>query len=202
MTLPWASALDVEYVGQHSYNSLEAWTSTPSTSAPRSCRRTRTRRSSPTRPPARGRGAGSDAGLPRLRRDHAAVGPRLADVPLAAAVVQPPVQGRPVVRVQRHDRPLAIIRAPARGCSTTPTARTALAQRSGGGGRAARNRHRQPPHLQGQLRVGPAGHPVRAAPRSRRWGCSSTTGSSRASGPVPRAAPTPSASATRAAGAT
>jgi long-subunit fatty acid transport protein len=63
MTLPWAMALDVSYVGNHGFNRLRAFQGgangavdlTRSTSVRRSCRRTRIRRSGPNSVPARAR---------------------------------------------------------------------------------------------------------------------------------------------------
>ena len=106
MTLPWSSSLDVEYVGQHSYNRSRRRTSTRSTWAPRSWRRTRTRRwrqhhagrdAVPRRP---------DARDPRLRQDQLRIAARLADVPLDPALVPAPLPERHLVRLQRHDRAL------------------------------------------------------------------------------------------------
>ena len=60
-------------------------------------------------------------------RDQPADVRRLADVPLAAAVAQPPVPQRRVVRHERHVGALRPRDRRARGCSTTPTARSASA---------------------------------------------------------------------------
>ena len=51
--LPWASVMDVEYVGNHSSNLLEQTDIKRPTSARPTCRRTRTRRSRRTRSRAR-----------------------------------------------------------------------------------------------------------------------------------------------------
>ena len=56
----------------------------------------------------RGDEPGSGARLSRLQLDgqHQPLLRRLADVPLGPALVQPPVQGRPAVRLQRHHHPV------------------------------------------------------------------------------------------------
>ena len=107
MALPWSSALDVEYVGQHSFNTLDGVDINAidfgAAFLPQNQDPTLAVQLDPGRD---GGGAGSDAGLSWLCRDYPAVGPWMADVPLVAAVVQPAFQGRSVVRLQRHDRPL------------------------------------------------------------------------------------------------
>ena len=105
MMLPWATSLDVEYVGQHSYNIIE--------NVNLNC--DRFRRSVPAaepgpdawreRRPGRFRGAPpSRCARSGLRQHQHADEPRLDHVPLPAAVVQAPVPERPVVRLQRHDQ--------------------------------------------------------------------------------------------------
>ncbi len=103
MVLPWATTLDVEWVGQHSYNTVRTVNINavdfgaaflPQNQNPNLAR-------APT--PGGDRGPDrSDAGVSRLRRDQPSDVRRLADVPLAADLAQPAVPQRPVVRLQRH----------------------------------------------------------------------------------------------------
>ena len=161
----------------------------------------------PTLAPARRPGAtavshGSDARVPRLRRDPAAVGPRLADVPLPAAVVQPPLQQRLLVRLQRHDQRSTTIRPRARACSTTPTGPTRSASDQAEADELLGDRRSPSPRHEGELRLGPAGHPSSRQRCSAHRACSSTTGSCRDVDGAHRERRTPSASATRTAAAT
>ena len=165
-------------------------TSTRSTSARRSCRRTRTRRWRRARRRAR-RAYQTD--LLRAYRgygsDHASDVRRLADVSLAPVLVQPPVPERPVVRLQRHDRPV-----------DTQQRRRAPAARRGWQLRRSGADQAEADELLGNN--APQTHLMRAnfvwdlpdlkqrwrrAARRSAW--SSTTGSSRASGPARPATP-------------
>ena len=102
----------------------------------------------------------SDALVPRLRLDHADLGLAGADLPLAAAVAAAAVPQRPVVRVQRHHRPL---RSPDHHAAAAARSRRQLLdpRRPGRGRQAARQQQSAGPHHQGQLRVGYAGRPRR-----------------------------------------
>ena len=107
IALPWSTVVDVEYVGQHGYNIVEGdRTSTPSTSARRSCRRIRIRRSTPTTPGATSVPTDQMRGFRGYSAITQNVGSRLGHASLAADLVPAAVFARPVVRVQRHDRPL------------------------------------------------------------------------------------------------
>ena len=122
--LPWTTSLDVEYVGQHSYRTLEGVDINavdfgaaflPHNQDPTLAARRRRRAQRRCR---------SD--LMRAFRGYAGITQQLgrgsADVPLAPGVVQAPLQQRRLVRVQRHDRALRPPDSPARASSTPPTA--------------------------------------------------------------------------------
>ena len=108
MALPFASALDVSYTGQHSYDTQTRSNLNTSTWAWRTCRSTRIRR--------RRRTASTTSLVntnvnqvrfyPGLRQHHSEPAERLADLSLDPGVVEPPAEGRPLVRLQRHDQPL------------------------------------------------------------------------------------------------
>ena len=182
------STLDVEYVGQHSFNTVRTVEH----------QRRRLRRGVPAAEPGPDAGGERDAGrrrayqtdllraYPRLRRrstmQHVR---RLAHVPLAPALVQPPVPERPVVRLQRHHR--------------------AVRHGSSAGARLQHNAGRQ---RSSSAPTRPRPTSCSATTRRRRtsckanfvwdlpdlkstrrrrdghWRCSSTTGSCRASGPA------------------
>ena len=179
-------SLDVSYVGQHSFNTCRPSTSTRSTSAPRSCRRTRIRRcrsDDARRHGALDRPAAAD---PRLQHHHPDAAERLEHLSLAPVVVPAPLQngvsfgfndtiGLSQKRQQRAAPPAhpdgSFVSAPIRRRPTSCSAR------------------REPPGAphEGELRVGSARPPGARRPCCERSGWSSTTGSCRASGPAPRA---------------
>ena len=106
MTLPWAMALDVSYVGQHQYDILQNMDINrvdfgaaflPENQDPTLAASTTAGGRRRHRP---------DAGVPGIQLDHADLGMAEADLSLAAAVAAAAVPQRPVVRVQRHHRPL------------------------------------------------------------------------------------------------
>ena len=93
---------------------------------------------------------GSDAGVSRLRIDYAAVGPRLAHVPLAPALVPAPLQERLLVRIQRHDQPLRSPEHRAR-LQHNPDGSYSIRGDQAEGGRAPRNGHQHPAHHEGNF---------------------------------------------------
>ena len=122
LALPWSTVLDVEYVGQHGYNIVEGINLNavdfgtaylPQYQDPTLGSDDAWRDGGLDR---------SDARVPRIQRDHAERVTRLGHASLAADLVQPPLQSRPLVRIQRHDRALEHAAARRRVCSTTPTA--------------------------------------------------------------------------------
>ena len=76
---------------------------------------------------------------PGIRQHQPVLESRLAHVSLAPAVVPAPVPERPVVRLQRHDRPLRHGSRRASGCSTTPDGSYFIPRRSGRGRRLLGN---------------------------------------------------------------
>ena len=161
MVLPWATSLDVAYVGQHSYNAELSHANInavdfgtaflPPNQDP-------TRRPAPRRAPRRSRRS-SPTWCARYQ-GYSAITQRdlrrLADVSFDPVLDQPPVPERPLVRVQRHDQPQT---SPERraALSTTPTASFVGARRSGAGDDLLGTRPAAAPHHEGQLRLGPAG---------------------------------------------
>ena len=101
--------------------------------------------------------------------DHAERQPRMGHAPLAAALVQPALQRRPVVRVQRHDRPLEPAAASAARLQHNPDGTVTLPRRPGRGRRAVPDAA-DAPHDEGQLRVGPARSAGRPTPALRALG--------------------------------
>ena len=101
--------------------------------------------------------------------DHACSGPRLADIALAAALGQPPLPERPLVRLQRH-----VELRPGRehGAAAAAQRRRHVhrARRPGAGGRAAREPRPDRAHHEGELRVGHARRPRASGRRPRRSG--------------------------------
>ena len=167
MALPWAMTLDVAYVGQHQYDILQ--------NARHQSRRHR--HGVPAAVPGSvaggqhhaGRVRGGrrpDASLSRLQLDHPDRGLAVAHLSLAAALAAAPLPQRPVVRLQRHDRPL---RSPERHAPAAARRRRDDLD-PGGSGRGRQAARRQQPagaHHQGQLRVGPARHAWRDGRRRR-----------------------------------
>ena len=118
MLLPWSTSLDVSYVGLHSWNDQQPWNINSidlgtaflaSSQDVTLAGQHHARRHLVCRHQSRSR-----ARVSRLQLDgeHEPVLRRLADLPLAAVLAEPPVQGRTAVRVQRHGS--ALRRSPRR----------------------------------------------------------------------------------------
>ena len=154
IALPWSTVVDVEYVGQHGYNIVEG--DQPQRRRFRhgvSCRRYQDPTLTPTTPGATSVPTDQMRAFRGLQRDHAERSARLGHASLAADLVQPPLPQRPVVRLQRHDRPVEHAAARRRACSTTRTASVTLPRRSGPGGRRS-SRRRRPSHDEGATSCG------------------------------------------------
>ena len=124
MALPWSTVVDVSYVGQHGYNIVEGINLNGVDFGTAFLAENQDPNAGADHAGGDLAGVRSDAGVPRVQRDHAERQPRMGHASFAAALVQPPLPQRPVVRVQRHDRSLEQAAASARACSTTRTGRS------------------------------------------------------------------------------
>ena len=106
MMLPWNTSLDVEYVGQHSFHTLQGVgiNAVDFGAAFLSQNQDPTLGTSAT-PGATAVSQDRMRAYPRIRGHRPAARARRADVPLAPVVVPAPVQQWVLVRLQRHDRP-------------------------------------------------------------------------------------------------
>ena len=123
MLLPWATSLDVSYVGIRSWNDQQPWNINSidlGTAFLDSTQDRRWPRAHARRHVLRRDQSGSRARLPGLQLDgqHQPVLRGLAHVSLDPVLAESPVQGRPAVRVQRHDP--AVRRRPRRAAIRSP----------------------------------------------------------------------------------
>ena len=187
MQLPWATSMDLSYVGLHSWNDQQPWNINSIDLGSAFLSTTQ----DPTLAASAVAGATSYAatnpdlvrGLSRLQLDgqHEPLLRRMADVPLRPALVQPPVQGRPAVRLQRHHH--AVGRGARRAALRSHGRRSVRAPgRRGGGAEAARQPDAPHAHHEGHRGLGSSRHPEQQSGSGRRSGSSPTTGSCRPSG--------------------
>ena len=124
MALPWATTLDVSYVGQHGFNIVQG----VNLNAVDYGAAFLPQNQDPTVAPSTTPGASAlSQDLMRAVRGYSSItqnlGYQWTDVPLDPVVGAAPVQERRVVRLQRHDGPLRQGRASRRGISMPPTGR-------------------------------------------------------------------------------
>ena len=162
--LPWATSMDLSYVGLHSWNDQQPWNinSIDLGSAFLSTTQDPTLAASTDRGRhlLRGDESGSGARLSRLQLDgqHEPLLRRMADLPLHPALVQPPVQGRAAVRLQRHHH--AVGRGARRAALRSHGRRSVRAPgRRGAGAGAARQSDAPHPHHEGHGGLGSSRHP-------------------------------------------
>ena len=116
LLLPWAMTVDVEYVGQHSFNTVRTVNlNAVDLGAAFLPQNQDTTLATSATPGATAYQTDLLRSVPRLRGDQPPHVRRLADVSLDPVLVQPPVPERPVVQLQRHHwavRPAERRRAP------------------------------------------------------------------------------------------
>ena len=130
MMLPFSTALDVAYTGQHAYdtnagvnlNAIDLGAAfLPATQNPALAT------SASSTDPATSYASTQSRSRPLLhgvRRHQPAAADRMAHLPLDSDLAEPAVPRRAAVRLQRHHRPVGQAERARCGCSTTPTARS------------------------------------------------------------------------------
>jgi len=160
MLLPWATALDIEYTGQHAFNLVEnvdingvdfGSAYLPANQDP-TIQLGDARRG--------GRARDNMRAFRGYKRHHAGGGARLPRRAHAAVLAEPPVPQRLLVRLQRRHPPVA-----ERQHDRPPAAQRGWqlhrALGPGAGRRAARQLHPRPPYAEGGTRLGAAEDPQR-----------------------------------------
>ena len=107
---PWSTSC---YVGQHGYNIVEGINLNGVDFGTAFLPQNQDPTLAPTTPGATSLPSDQMRAFRGYSGDHAERQPRLGHAPLAAALVQPPLPQRSVVRLQRHDRPLELSAASA-----------------------------------------------------------------------------------------